>query len=135
MQRTLIVSLAVGLALSSLGCAHRYHNDGSDYRDYYERHLRYRNQEGTGGRLDLNRASTRELEDLPGVGRCDADRILANRPYADKRELVDRRIIPADQYDVIESFVYACPICPDRCDDAHRCVRCRADKPPVERRG
>jgi DNA uptake protein ComE-like DNA-binding protein len=134
MQRTLIASLAVGLALSALGCAHFRHDpDRVDYKDYYERHTRDRNQNGLGGRLDLNQASTRELDDLPGLGPCEAHRILANRPYVSTRELVDRHIIEARQYDIIEDFIYACRVCPDR--DTRHCPCGVEETRVIERRG
>jgi len=129
MQRTLIASLAVGVALSTLGCAHFRHDpDRVDYKDYYERHTRDRNEKGLQGRLDLNTASTHELDDLPSVSPCDAERILANRPYVSTQELVDRKIIAARQYDIIEDFIYACHVCPQH---DHRNCPCAA--PAVER--
>lgn len=134
MQRTLIALLAVGVAVSSLGCA-SFRQPDRDYKDYFERHIRDRNMDGLGGRLDLNRASTRELDDLPGVGYEDAHRILANRPYVAPRDLVDRRIIKSSQYDIIEHFVYACPVCTERCDLTKRCVPCPAEEHVRERRG
>ena len=132
MRRTFIASLAIGLALSVLGCAAHREHGGMDYKDYFYRHLRDRNQEGLGGRLDLNTASTRELDDLPGLDCSDADRILANRPYVDPRELVERQIIDARQYDLIEDFVYACRICPH---GYTRSCPCSAVERTVERRG
>lgn len=138
MQRTLIATLTVALLFTSLGGAYGRcldHNAG-DFKDYYERHTRNRNMGGLGGRLDLNRASTRELDDLPGVNEDDAYRILANRPYVATQELVDRQIIEPRQYDIIEDFIYACRVCPERCGDVHRCVPCRAQEHAiVERRG
>lgn len=48
----------------------------------------------SGGRLDLNRATTRELEELPGIGRTIAGRIVAyrqsNGPFRSPEDL--RRI-------------------------------------------
>jgi hypothetical protein len=35
----------------------------------------------TGGRVDLNHASLRELQTLPGVGKVTAERIAAERPF------------------------------------------------------
>ncbi len=133
MQRTFIASLAVGLALSALGCAHFQHDpDRVDYKDYYERHTRDRNHKGLSGRLDLNTASTRELDALPSVSPCDAERILANRPYVSTHDLVDRKVIEARQYDIIEDFIYACHVCPER--DVRHCP-CAAPERIIERRG
>jgi hypothetical protein len=134
MQRTLIVSVVVGWALT-LGCTHRFQNEyHGEYKDYYERHIRDRYMDGLGGRLDVNRASTRELEDLPTVSRHDAERILENRPYASTRELLDRHIIEARQYDLIEHFIKVCYPC--RAPEVVDCP-CAAPVPApvVERRG
>ena len=135
MQRTLIASLAVGLALSALGCSHMVYREDTrtNYKDYYERHIRNVNQKGLGGRLDLNTASTRELDELPGVSPCDAQRILENRPYVGTRELVDRHIIQARQYDIIEDFIYACPVCPEK--NVRHCPCGAPEQRIVERRG
>ena len=134
MQRTLIVWVVVGCALT-LGCAHRFQNEyRGEYKDYYERHIRDRYRNGHGGPLDVNRASTRDLEYLPTVTRQDAERILESRPYASKRELLDRRIITARQYDLIEHFIKVCHPC--RAPEVVNCP-CGAPVPdPVpERRG
>ena len=38
-------------------------------------------------KIDLNTASAKELEELPGVGKVTADKIIANRPYKSVAEL------------------------------------------------
>jgi len=43
--------------------------------------------QGTGAKVDLNSASEKELEDLPGVGPATAQKIIAGRPYASVAEL------------------------------------------------
>jgi hypothetical protein len=97
MTRTLVASLCLGLALVSVGCVER-----RQYRREYSR---------TAGRdrddrLDLNRASQRQLERLPGISAADADRIVANRPYQDAEQLVRRGIIGPRKFDAIEDYVY-----------------------------
>lgn len=42
----------------------------------------------TGDRLDLNLASLRELQTLPGVGKVTAERIVAERPFGSVDDLV-----------------------------------------------
>jgi competence protein ComEA len=44
-------------------------------------------------RIDLNRASIRRMEELPGITPSMARRIVDGRPYADQHELVDRGIL------------------------------------------
>lgn len=60
-----------------------------------------------GGLLDLNSATKAELISLPGIGEAYADKIIANRPFHDKGELVRKKIIPASTYDEITNLVIA----------------------------
>jgi len=57
--------------------------------------------------LDLNTASADDLASLPGIGRSDAKRIIAGRPYRDRRELVSRKILTEAAYDRIREHVVA----------------------------
>jgi len=64
--------------------------------------------EGSGRKpLDLNTADVDELASLPGVGKGDAKRIIAGRPYRDRRELVSRKILTEGEYDRIREHVVA----------------------------
>lgn len=55
--------------------------------------------------VDLNKASKDELTSLPGVTSQDADRIIAERPYASPHQLVSRRIVSEDEYSQIQDRV------------------------------
>jgi len=57
------------------------------------------------GPIDLNSATESQLMDLPGIGRTDARKIVAGRPYREKHDLVDRGIISGDDYDRIRDEV------------------------------
>jgi len=57
--------------------------------------------------LDLNHASKEQIESLPGVSGPAADRIVANRPYRDRVDLVKRRIVSQAEYDRISDRVTA----------------------------
>jgi helix-hairpin-helix protein len=58
------------------------------------------------GRVDVNSASKEELQALPGIGPALADKIIQNRPYKSKRELVSRSVIPESTYkDVKDQLV------------------------------
>lgn len=57
------------------------------------------------GPLDLNSATESQLLDLPGIGRSDARKIIAGRPYRDKHDLVERGIISGDDYSRIRDDV------------------------------
>jgi DNA uptake protein ComE-like DNA-binding protein len=51
--------------------------------------------------IDLNTASLRRVEELPGVTPSMARRIVEGRPYGDPRELVERGILTERELDRI----------------------------------
>ena len=55
--------------------------------------------------VDLNKASKDDLASLPGVTPHQADRIIAERPYASPHQLVTRSILSQDQYNQIQDRV------------------------------
>ncbi len=55
--------------------------------------------------LDLNTATKDQLQSLPGITSAEADRMIAERPYHDRAELVSRRILSKSQYDRIADLV------------------------------
>jgi DNA uptake protein ComE-like DNA-binding protein len=57
--------------------------------------------------LDLNTADADDLASLPGIGKSDAKRIIAGRPYRERRELVSRKILTEAEYDRIREHVVA----------------------------
>ena len=54
------------------------------------------------GLLDLNSASQEELQNLKGIGPVLAERIVENRPYLTKIDLVGRMVIPDAAYEAIK---------------------------------
>jgi competence protein ComEA len=48
--------------------------------------------------VDINSASKAELKTLPGIGDAEADRIIKNRPYLSKTELVGKRVLLEGPY-------------------------------------
>jgi hypothetical protein len=48
--------------------------------------------------VDINSATRKELMTLPGVGRAEADKIIANRPYLTKTELVTKGVLPTGPF-------------------------------------
>jgi DNA uptake protein ComE-like DNA-binding protein len=57
------------------------------------------------GPLDLNSATETQLDDLPGIDKRTARRIINGRPYHEKRELLDKGIVSTDEYDKIRDDV------------------------------
>ena len=59
------------------------------------------------GPLDLNSATERQLDDLPGIDRRTARNIIEGRPYRAKHDLVDKRIVSSDEYERIRDDITA----------------------------
>jgi DNA uptake protein ComE-like DNA-binding protein len=57
------------------------------------------------GPLNLNSASERQLDDLPGIDRHTARKIIAGRPYHEKRDLLDKGIVSSDEYSRIRDDI------------------------------
>ena len=58
-------------------------------------------------KLDLNSASEKDLQQLPGIGEALAKKIVDNRPYKRKDELVSKKIVPQATYDKIKEQIIA----------------------------
>ena len=59
--------------------------------------------------VDLNSASRKELMTLPGIGKAEADRIVANRPYLVKTDLVSKNVLTVGPFLSIKHLVVAMP--------------------------
>jgi competence protein ComEA len=57
--------------------------------------------------LDINSASIEDLKALPGIGDAYAQKILDNRPYQKKDQLVSKKIIPQATYNKIKDRIIA----------------------------
>ena len=58
-------------------------------------------------KLDLNSASEADLKALPGIGDAYAKKIVENRPYKRKDELVGKNIVPKATYEKIKDDIIA----------------------------
>ena len=57
--------------------------------------------------LDINTATVQQLMALKGIGEAYAEKIIKNRPYARKDELVQKKIIPRATYEQIKYKIIA----------------------------
>ncbi len=64
--------------------------------------------------VDLNSASRNELMTLPGIGAAEASRIVANRPYLTKTDLVTKNVLPIGPFLSVKNLVVAMPTKPPK---------------------
>lgn len=57
--------------------------------------------------IDINGASAADLERLPGIGKAYAAKIIGGRPYANKLQLVQKKILTQALYDGIKDRIIA----------------------------
>jgi competence protein ComEA len=55
--------------------------------------------------LDINTASADELKAVKGIGEADAKKIVENRPYKTKDELVEKKVVSKATYDKIRDQI------------------------------
>lgn len=60
-----------------------------------------------GGLVNINTATTAELDSLPGIGAVRAQAIIDNRPYSSAQELLARKVIPSNVYEKIRDRITA----------------------------
>lgn len=63
----------------------------------------------TGGIMNVNRASSSEMVLLLGLPKDVADRIVNNRPYKVKGELVAKNVVPKETFDMIKDRISVSP--------------------------
>jgi competence protein ComEA len=57
--------------------------------------------------VDINTATKEDLAKLPVIGDAIADKIIAGRPYATKRDLLTKHILTPTQYAKIKGSIIA----------------------------
>jgi len=57
--------------------------------------------------VDINTASKEQLKSIPGIGDAYAKKIIDNRPYVKKDQLVSKKVVPQGVYDKIKDMIIA----------------------------
>lgn len=57
--------------------------------------------------VDINSATKDELNALPGIGDTYSQKIIDGRPYANKAQLVTKKVLPKATYDGIKTEIVA----------------------------
>jgi len=57
--------------------------------------------------VDINSASDAELKAIPGLGDAYIAKIVVNRPYANKAQLVSRKVLPEAVYEKVKGSIIA----------------------------
>lgn len=59
--------------------------------------------------VDLNKATREDLKSLPGIDSQKADHIIAERPYANPRQLVTRHVLSQEEFTQVQDRVVVNP--------------------------
>ena len=66
-----------------------------------------KSEKKAGGLIDVNSASAAELKTLPGIGDAYAEKIIQNRPYSGKDDIVRKAGVPRATYEKIKGQIIA----------------------------
>lgn len=98
MHKTMLHLAAIGAAVLVL--------TGCSVRRAQEKYREVVSGVPEGRQLDLNSAHEKELSKLPGITDEDAARIVANRPYDTKRDLLRKNVLGERKYEQMADYVY-----------------------------
>ena len=57
--------------------------------------------------VDINSATQKQLEAIPGIGKEHCHHIIYGRPYSKKEELVSKEVLPQEVYAKVEHLLIA----------------------------
>jgi len=57
--------------------------------------------------VDINSATEAELKAIPGIGDEYSKKIMAGRPFANKSQLLSKKIVPKPVYDKVKDMIIA----------------------------
>jgi competence protein ComEA len=57
------------------------------------------------GLININSATAKELDSLPGIGPVYAQNIIEHRPYSSGEELVSKKVIPSSTFEKIKNLI------------------------------
>ncbi len=61
--------------------------------------------EQTSGLININTASSSELDTLPGVGPVTSEKIITNRPYTKVEDLVDKKVVSESVFEKLREQI------------------------------
>jgi DNA uptake protein ComE-like DNA-binding protein len=107
MARWLAVPLAIAFALGMLGGVAEVSAQAAKPAEKPAAKDTPRKTEMKHDPVDINSATADELKMVPGVGDAYAKKIVDNRPYARKDDLVKKNVMPQGVYDKLKDHIVA----------------------------